>query len=79
MLQLPATYDSKGVLSVLFKQRRPDQATWVPLFDGGKAAKDRGLDEHYWPVGLLRDQMMCLVLKVTRVYSFPLLCLVQFI
>ncbi|KAG2171322.1 hypothetical protein INT43_002944, partial [Umbelopsis isabellina] len=67
---LPAVYDSKGVLSVLFKQRRPDQATWVPIFDGAKAAKDRGLDEKYWPVGLLRDQLMCLVLKGKIEYPY---------
>ncbi|CAO3679543.1 unnamed protein product [Umbelopsis ramanniana] len=70
---LPASYDSNGILSVLFKQRRPDQATWVPVFDGSKVAQERGLDEHYWPVGLLRDQIMCLVLKrkINQYPTFP--------
>ncbi|KAI9300642.1 hypothetical protein BJ944DRAFT_244010 [Cunninghamella echinulata] len=59
----PATYDSKSILRVLHRQRRPGQAAWVPLFDGIQTAKRREKTELYWPIGLLQDRLMCIILR----------------
>ncbi|KAI8374673.1 WD40-repeat-containing domain protein [Radiomyces spectabilis] len=68
----PAFFDSKGVLSVLHRQRRPGQAAWIPIFDGPAAAAAKDRKERYWPIGLLRDRFMCLVLRAQHEYpSFP--------
>ncbi|KAI8071142.1 uncharacterized protein B0P05DRAFT_549747 [Gilbertella persicaria] len=63
-----ATYDSAGVLRVLHRQRRPYQATWVPVFDSKAYAGER--TEKYWPVGVLRDRFVCVVLRGQNMYPF---------
>lgn len=61
---VPVMYDSEGLLSVLDRFRRPGQARWVPLFDGGAAAAGKGVKkERYWPVGVTRSHMSCIILK----------------
>lgn len=61
----PATYDTNGVLRILHRQRRPGQSAWVPVFDGQQTAANRGRTESYWPVGLLHDRLMCIILRVS--------------
>lgn len=63
-------YDSASVLRVLQRQRRPDQGCWVPVFDGKAYAKKEQKTEKYWPVGVLRDRLMCVVLRGTNSYPF---------
>ncbi|ORX57544.1 WD40 repeat-like protein [Hesseltinella vesiculosa] len=59
----PAAYDSKCILRVLHRQRRPGQAAWVPVFDGVAHAARIGRTETYWPIGLLQDRLMSIVLR----------------
>ncbi|KAI8069706.1 hypothetical protein BC940DRAFT_332223 [Gongronella butleri] len=59
----PATYDSKGILRVLHRQRRPGQAAWVPVFDGVAHANAQQRTERYWPIGLMQDRLMCIILR----------------
>ncbi|KAI8097208.1 WD40-repeat-containing domain protein [Halteromyces radiatus] len=59
----PASYDTKGILRVLHRQRRPGQSAWVPLFDGVQIAARRERNERYWPIGLLHDRLMCIILR----------------
>ncbi|KAF7727677.1 hypothetical protein EC973_007232 [Apophysomyces ossiformis] len=66
----PAIYDSKSIMCVLHRQRRPGQAAWVPVFDGEAIADAREKTERYWPVGLLRDRIMCLILRGNNEYPF---------
>ncbi|KAI8349648.1 hypothetical protein EDC96DRAFT_600038 [Choanephora cucurbitarum] len=63
-----ATYDSAGILRLLHRQRRPYQATWVPVFNSKAYAGDR--TERYWPVGVLRDRFVCIVLRGQNMYPF---------
>lgn len=63
-------YDSASILRVLQRQRRPDQGCWVPVFDGKAYAKKEQKTEKYWPVGVLRDRLMCVVLRGTNEYPF---------
>lgn len=65
-----ASYDSAGVLRVLERQRRPFQASWVPVFNGKMYAKSVDRNERYWPVGLLRDRFLCIVLRGANTYPF---------
>ncbi|KAG0167035.1 hypothetical protein DFQ30_006473 [Apophysomyces sp. BC1015] len=44
----PAIYDSKSIMCVLHRQRRPGQAAWVPVFDGEATAAARKKTEKYW-------------------------------
>lgn len=66
-------YDSNDVLSVLYQQRKMNRSTWVPVFDGKIVASQKGRKERYWPIGILRDKLMCLVLKVC--FAFGVSCL----
>lgn len=65
-----ATYDSAGILRVLHRQRRPYQGAWVPVFDGHAHATSQERTEKYWPVGVLRDRFMCVVLRGSNTYPF---------
>jgi chromosome transmission fidelity protein 4 len=64
-------YDSHFILRVLSKQRRPNQGTWVPVFNGVKHAQTVQKTERYWPVGLLNDKLMCIIVRVSH------MCLVK--
>ncbi|KAI7867064.1 WD40-repeat-containing domain protein [Mucor mucedo] len=65
-----AVFDTAGVMRVLQRQRRPDQGCWVPVFDGKAHAAQLEKTEKYWPVGLLRDRLMCVVLRGNNPYPF---------
>ncbi|CEP18323.1 hypothetical protein [Parasitella parasitica] len=65
-----ATYDSAGVMRLLYHQRRPFQGRWVPVFDGKAYAAANGRTEKYWPVGVLRDRLMCVILRGSNAYPF---------
>lgn len=65
-----AICDTESVLRVLQRQRRPDQGCWVPVFDGKAYAKSLSKTEKYWPVGVLRDRFMCVVLRGNNPYPF---------
>lgn len=60
-------YDSDGLLSLLDRSRRQGQARWSPLVDTRALVKKEGGNQTaYWPVGLTDKQMMCVILKVSR-------------
>ncbi|CAO3696706.1 unnamed protein product [Rhizopus stolonifer] len=65
-----ATYDSDSVLRVLHRQRRPHQGTWLPIFDGKAYARSMQRSDRYWPVGVLRDRLMCIILRGENKYPF---------
>ncbi|KAI9269040.1 WD40-repeat-containing domain protein [Phascolomyces articulosus] len=56
-------YDSNDILSILHRQRTFGQSYWVPVFDGKTTAKEFQRQERYWPVGMLRDRIMCLIIR----------------
>ncbi|KAI7901299.1 WD40-repeat-containing domain protein [Cokeromyces recurvatus] len=64
------TYDSQGILRVLYHQRRPYQGRWIPVFDGKAYAGSQQKTEKYWPVGVLRDRLMCVVIRGSNLYPF---------
>ncbi|KAI8636553.1 WD40-repeat-containing domain protein [Parasitella parasitica] len=64
------TFDSAGVLRLLYHQRRPFQGRWIPVFDGKAYATANGRTEKYWPVGVLRDRLMCVILRGSNAYPF---------
>ncbi|KAK4508951.1 GS catalytic domain-containing protein [Mucor velutinosus] len=65
-----ATFDSAGILRLLYHQRRPFQSRWVPVFDSKAYAAANQRTETYWPVGVLRDRLMCVVLRGANTYPF---------
>ncbi|EPB83122.1 hypothetical protein HMPREF1544_10107 [Mucor circinelloides 1006PhL] len=65
-----ATFDSAGILRVLYHQRRPFQSRWIPVFDSKAYATANERTETYWPVGVLRDRLMCVVLRGANTYPF---------
>ncbi|TBU37864.1 hypothetical protein BD309DRAFT_973062 [Dichomitus squalens] len=59
----PAIYDSAGILNAMPRFRIPLSATWVRILDTNKLDRREGKDESYWPVGVVGDNFMCLILK----------------
>lgn len=57
-------FDSKGLLSILDRSRRPRQARWVPALDTSSLARKEGKQEAYWPVGVTEQQAHVVILKV---------------
>lgn len=64
------TFDSAGVLRLLYHQRRPFQGRWIPVFDSKSYASANERTEKYWPVGVLRDRLMCVILRGSNTYPF---------
>ncbi|KAI9476560.1 MAG: WD40-repeat-containing domain protein [Benjaminiella poitrasii] len=64
------TYDSVGILRVLHHQRRPYQGRWIPVFDAKAYADSQMKTERYWPVGVLRDRLMCVILRGSNNYPY---------
>lgn len=56
--------DSRGILSVLDRFRRPGQGRWVPALDTNLLARKQGKDETYWPVGIVDEHYMAVIVKV---------------
>ena len=67
--QAPAIYDSAGILNLLPRFRLPFQATWTRALNTNTLDRREGKHESYWPVGVVGDTFMCLILKV-RIYLF---------
>ncbi|KAI8878293.1 WD40 repeat-like protein, partial [Backusella circina FSU 941] len=65
-----AIYDSHFIMRVLSKQRRPNQGAWVPVFNGVRHAQTIQKTERYWPVGLLNDKLMCVIVRGSNQYPF---------
>ncbi|KAK4049727.1 DNA polymerase alpha accessory factor Mcl1 [Microbotryomycetes sp. JL201] len=61
--QVPAIYDSQGLLSVLDRSRRPRQARWVPSLDTNTLARRENKQEAYWPVGVTARHLHAVILK----------------
>ncbi|RPD78202.1 hypothetical protein L226DRAFT_551036 [Lentinus tigrinus ALCF2SS1-7] len=59
----PAIYDSAGILNTMPRFRIPLSATWMRVLDTNKLERREGKDESYWPVGVVGDNFMCLILK----------------
>ncbi|GAA5924389.1 chromatin-binding protein CTF4 [Sporobolomyces koalae] len=69
---IPAMYDSDGLLSVLDRSRRPRQARWLPALDTRTLARREGKTESYWPVGLDAKAAHVVILKGEEKYPhFP--------
>ncbi|OWZ76111.1 chromosome transmission fidelity protein 4 [Cryptococcus neoformans Tu401-1] len=67
----PAMFDTSGLLSILDRHRRPNQARWVPLLDTASLVRD-GKKEGYWPVGVSATHLSCVLLKGLETEpSFP--------
>ncbi|KAI9029607.1 WD40-repeat-containing domain protein [Phycomyces nitens] len=66
----PAVGDSSGVVFILHQQRHAGQALWVPVFDGPATAARRERTERYWPIGLLREELMCLILRGKNMFPY---------
>lgn len=57
-------YDSKGLLSILDRSRRPRQGRWLPLLDTQTLSRREGKQESYWPVGVSDGNAQVVILKV---------------
>ncbi|RUP20388.1 hypothetical protein BC936DRAFT_139248 [Jimgerdemannia flammicorona] len=70
---LPAVYDSAGIISILHRHRHPHHAVWIPVFDAQAVSRQQGKNnDRYWAVGLMGEQLMCVVLKGGAEHpSFP--------
>ncbi|KAL0076079.1 WD40-repeat-containing domain protein [Phycomyces blakesleeanus] len=66
----PAVCDSAGVVFILHQPRRLGQALWVPVFDGPATAVRRERTERYWPIGLLKEELMCLILRGKNMFPY---------
>ncbi|GAA5991557.1 hypothetical protein JCM10908_005761 [Rhodotorula pacifica] len=69
---IPVMYDSKGLLSILDRSRRPRQGRWLPLLDTQTLSRREGKQESYWPVGVSDHQAHVVILKGGEQYPhFP--------
>ncbi|KAH6599746.1 hypothetical protein BASA50_002771 [Batrachochytrium salamandrivorans] len=63
---IPVSYDSKGILRGMFLH---NDAAWVPLLDANVVRGTK--QDHYWALGLVGNQFMCVVCKTGKVPDFP--------
>lgn len=61
-IKAPAMFDTSGLLSILDRHRRPNQARWVPLLDTTSLVRE-GRKEGYWPVGVSATHLSYILLK----------------
>ena len=66
-MQAPVIYDSSERLMILEHFRFTSQGSWAVLLDATKLERRVGKDESYWPTGVSRDAMMCIILKVCTI------------
>ncbi|KAI6033002.1 hypothetical protein F5J12DRAFT_946238 [Pisolithus orientalis] len=60
---VPAIYDSSGHMHIMINFRRPNRASWARILDANALERKQNRDESYWPVGLSKDTLMCIILK----------------
>lgn len=60
---VPAIYDSSGHMHIMINFRRPNRASWARILDANTLERKQNRDESYWPVGLSKDILMCIILK----------------
>ncbi|EGU12777.1 hypothetical protein RTG_00795 [Rhodotorula toruloides ATCC 204091] len=60
---IPVMYDSKGLISVLDRSRRPRQGRWLPALDTNALPRKEGKQESYWLVGVTDQQAHVIILK----------------
>lgn len=56
---MPYSYDSSGVLRTLSLGISP---SWIPMLD--TRPMRAGKQDHYWPVGIMGNNFMCVICKV---------------
>ncbi|KAK4704612.1 chromosome transmission fidelity protein 4, partial [Phenoliferia sp. Uapishka_3] len=61
--QIPAMYDSVGVLSMLDCSRHPGQGKWLVALEMHELARREGKDETYWPIGVNDKHVNAIILK----------------
>lgn len=66
----PCVYDTHGSLITLANWRAgPSHARWVPIFDGrSHATKSNNAQETYWPLGIMDNNFVCILLKGQQQY-----------
>ncbi|KAL7344441.1 hypothetical protein BJY59DRAFT_718629 [Rhodotorula toruloides] len=60
---IPVMYDSKGLISILDRSRRPRQGRWLPALDTNALPRKEGKQESYWLVGVTDQQAHVIILK----------------
>ncbi|BGP21985.1 chromosome segregation protein [Rhodotorula toruloides] len=60
---IPVMYDSKGLISILDRSRRPRQGRWLPALDTNALPRKDGKQESYWLVGVTDQQAHVIILK----------------
>lgn len=74
--QIPAIFNSEGVLSLLDLSRHPGQGKWLAALEMHELARREGKQESYWPIGVTDMYVNAIILKV-RVRLIPRDCLVS--
>ncbi|KAH8119330.1 WD40 repeat-like protein [Phellopilus nigrolimitatus] len=68
----PVIYDSSERIMMLEHFRFTAQGSWAVLLDATQLARRAGKDESYWPIGVTKSIMMCIILKGREGYpGFP--------
>ncbi|KAI5120641.1 hypothetical protein M0805_007978 [Coniferiporia weirii] len=68
----PVIFDSAERLMMLEHFRFTAQGTWAVLLDATQLERRVGKDESYWPTGVTKSTMMCVILKGREEYpGFP--------
>ncbi|KAM0747338.1 hypothetical protein T439DRAFT_350138 [Meredithblackwellia eburnea MCA 4105] len=70
--QIPALYNSAGVLSLLDKSRHPGQGKWLVALEMHHLARREDKQESYWPIGVTDKNVNVIILKGLEQYpGFP--------
>ena len=64
-------YDSEERIMMLEHFRYTAQGSWVILLDATTLARRTGKDESYWPIGVTKSTLMCIILKVSKPPAWP--------
>ena len=62
--QAPVVYDSSERLMMLEHFRFTSQGSWAVLLDATQLERRKGKEESYWPIGVSKNTVMCIILKV---------------
>lgn len=63
-------YDSEERVMMLEHYRYTSQGSWVVLLDASTLARRTGKDESYWPIGVSKSTLLCLILKVSKSHYY---------